>query len=96
MTFGVLRPLTATSFSFGRGQFLGCSQIGLVFIRTMMKTHKGTAKRWRKTAGGFKRGIPGRSHGSTGWGKKYLKSLSGSASAHSSHVRRLKRLLPYH
>ncbi|SCU85594.1 LADA_0D08460g1_1 [Lachancea dasiensis] len=68
----------------------------LLQTRSLMKTHKGTAKRWRKTSTSFKRGRAGRNHGNAGWGKSTLKSLDGKTMAHSTHVKHLKRLLPYH
>lgn len=68
----------------------------LILSRNLMKTHKGAAKRWRKTANSFKRGKAGRNHGNAGWSRNSLKSLSGRSLADSSHIQRLKRLLPYH
>ncbi|SCV02821.1 LAME_0H05490g1_1 [Lachancea meyersii CBS 8951] len=67
----------------------------LVQTRTLMKTHKGTAKRWRKTSTSYKRGRAGRNHGNAGWSRSSLKSLSGKTLAHSTHIKHLKRLLPY-
>lgn len=60
-----------------------------------MKTHKGTAKRWRRTAQSFKRGIAGRNHGNAGWSRRSLKHLSGRKDADPSYLRHLKRLMPY-
>ncbi|CAG98860.1 mitochondrial 54S ribosomal protein bL35m [Kluyveromyces lactis] len=68
----------------------------LILTRNLMKTHKGAAKRWRKTANSFKRGKAGRNHGNAGWSRNSLKSLSGRSLADSTHMHRLKRLLPYH
>lgn len=60
-----------------------------------MKTHKGAAKRWKKTATSFKRGKAGRNHGNCGWSRRSLKVLSGKTLADDTHIQRLKRLLPY-
>lgn len=67
----------------------------LIVTRNLMKTHKGAAKRWRKTADSFKRGKAGRSHGNAGWSRRSLKALSGKTLADDTHIHRLKRLLPY-
>ncbi|CCF60273.1 hypothetical protein KAFR_0J02090 [Kazachstania africana CBS 2517] len=67
----------------------------LIIARNLMKTHKGTAKRWRKTANGFKRGIAGRNHGNGGWSRRSLKCLTGRKTATPSQAKRLKRLLPF-
>ncbi|SCU87695.1 LAFA_0E08262g1_1 [Lachancea sp. 'fantastica'] len=67
----------------------------LIQNRTLMKTHKGTAKRWKKTSTSYKRGRAGRNHGNAGWSRSSLKSLSGKTLAHSTHIKHLKRLLPY-
>ncbi|CAR29344.1 hypothetical protein ZYGR_0AD00240 [Zygosaccharomyces rouxii] len=75
--------------------FGGFNSSSLVFTRNLMKTHKGTAKRWKKTADGFKRGKAGRNHGNVGWSRRSLKVLSGKTPAHESHIQRLRRLLPY-
>ncbi|SCW02417.1 LAFE_0F05974g1_1 [Lachancea fermentati] len=64
--------------------------------RGLMKTHKGAAKRWKKTANSYKRGRAGRNHGNAGWSKSTLKSLDGKTLAHPTHIKHLKRLLPYH
>ncbi|SCU80359.1 LAMI_0B01970g1_1 [Lachancea mirantina] len=85
------------------GLFNGLTRVGFglqgtmfpVQVRTLMKTHKGTAKRWRKTSTSFKRGKAGRNHGNAGWSRSSLKSLSGRALAHTTHLKHLKRLLPY-
>ncbi|AET41487.1 mitochondrial 54S ribosomal protein bL35m Ecym_8202 [Eremothecium cymbalariae DBVPG len=94
---GLFRPLEKLTSRFGGG--VGCGSVGvsyLIFSRSLMKTHKGAAKRWRKTANSFKRGKAGRSHGNSGWSKNSLKVLSGRALANGSQLNRLKRLLPYH
>ncbi|CCK71998.1 mitochondrial 54S ribosomal protein bL35m KNAG_0I02130 [Huiozyma naganishii CBS 8797] len=68
----------------------------MIVTRSLMKTHKGAAKRWRKNANGFKRGISGRKHGNCGWSQRGLKALTGRTEAHQSQIKRLKKLLPYH
>ncbi|KAH3901393.1 mitochondrial 54S ribosomal protein bL35m SCDLUD_002885 [Saccharomycodes ludwigii] len=76
--------------------FVTFTNTSLIFTRSYkLKTHKGAAKRWLKTANSWKRGHPGRKHGNAGWGKANLKQLDGKTLAHSSHLRRLKKLLPY-
>lgn len=67
----------------------------MVLTRNLMKTHRGALKRWRKTANGFKRGLAGRKHGNIGWSHRSLKNLTGRTEAHSTHTKRLKRLMPY-
>lgn len=68
----------------------------LILTRNLMKTHKATAKRWRKNSHGYKRGIAGRNHGNCGWSKRSLKTLTGRKEANPSYIKHLKRLLPYH
>ncbi|GMM54092.1 Mrp35 protein [Maudiozyma humilis] len=67
----------------------------LIAVRTMMKTHKGAAKRWRRNSTSFKRGIAGRNHGNGGWSRRGLKVLSGRKTAHKTHIKHLKKLLPF-
>ena len=74
---------------------MGVSSFGMVFCRTLMKTHRGALKRWRKTSTGFKRGIAGRKHGNIGWSHRSLKSLTGRTDAHPTQMNRLRRLMPY-
>ncbi|CAI1681068.1 hypothetical protein SEUBUCD646_0N02000 [Saccharomyces eubayanus] len=95
--FNVLHPLLKGSNSFKPrlNQFL-FNNVSAITIRTLMKTHKGTAKRWRRTGNTFKRGIAGRKHGNIGWSHRSLKALSGRKTANSSYLKHLKRLLPYH
>lgn len=95
MLSSLLRPLSNISVKFGTSlsQFQHPS---LVLTRNLMKTHKGAAKRWKKTANSYKRGRAGRNHGNAGWNKSTLKSLDGKTLAHPTHIKHLKRLLPYH
>lgn len=83
-------PLTRIAGSLLRGQ-----SPSLITVRTLMKTHKGAAKRWRRTSTGFKRGIAGRNHGNAGWSQRSMKILSGRKTEHESYVKHLKKLLPY-
>lgn len=92
MLFNSLAKLCSRDSFANVGQL---SSFSFVFTRNLMKTHKGTAKRWKKTADGFKRGKAGRNHGNVGWSRRSLKVLSGKTPAHDSHMQRLKRLLPY-
>lgn len=92
MFFNYLAGLGSKSAFTGFGGFSASS---MIFTRNLMKTHKGTAKRWKKTATGFKRGKAGRNHGNVGWSRRSLKVLSGKTPAHESQMQRLRRLLPY-
>jgi ribosomal protein L35 len=67
-----------------------------LFVRTLMKSHKGAAKRWRKTANSFKRRQSGRNHGNTGWSRRVLSEGSAKRMSNPAQTRRLKKLLPYH
>ena len=88
---------SALNFSARSGIFAPkTGSASLILTRNLMKTHKGAAKRWKKTANGFKRGKAGRNHGNAGWSRNSLKTLSGRALADSTQTHRLKRLLPYH
>ncbi|QLQ79666.1 hypothetical protein HG537_0C03140 [Torulaspora globosa] len=89
MFFNFINPFKNCVNSLMSGQ--GAS---LMLTRNLMKTHKGAAKRWRKTANSFKRGKAGRSHGNAGWSRRSLKSLSGKTLAHETHIKHLKRLMP--
>nr|CAI6715387.1 BAF_HP1_G0045830.mRNA.1.CDS.1 [Saccharomyces cerevisiae] len=95
--FNVLKPLLKgpNSFKVKLNGFL-FNNVSTITIRTLMKTHKGTAKRWRRTGNTFKRGIAGRKHGNIGWSHRSLKALTGRKIAHPAYSKHLKRLLPYH
>lgn len=77
----------------------GTSMAMLTFSRTLMKTHKGAAKRWIKTGNGYKRGKVGRKHGNAGWSQRLLQHKDGKTMAlgkgHGDMKKKLKRLLPY-
>ena len=63
-------------------------------LRFASKTHRATYKRWRKTAGGYKRGIQGRKHGNAGFSSRDLKKRTGTAYSTHTQSKILERLLP--
>lgn len=60
-----------------------------------MKTHKATAKRFKRSGSGFKRGMSGRKHGNAGWSRQSLKHLTGRTEVGPTYLKRLRKLLPY-
>jgi len=61
-----------------------------------MKTNRGAAKRFRKTAsGGFKRGHAFKSHILTKMKQKRKRGLRGTDMVDSADKKAVKRLLPY-
>jgi large subunit ribosomal protein L35 len=60
-----------------------------------MKSHSGAAKRFKKTAGGFKAGQSHRRHILTKKTTKRKRQLRKSNMIHESDVRSAQRLLPY-
>jgi len=60
-----------------------------------MKTHSGTAKRFKKTKNGFKCGQSHRRHILTKKSTKRKRQLRKAASVHPSDVPMIARLLPY-
>mgnify|MGYP000282292835 CR=1 FL=1 len=60
-----------------------------------MKTHSGTAKRFKKTKSGFKCGQAHRRHILTKKTTKRKRQLRKAASIHPSDVPMIARLLPY-
>jgi ribosomal protein L35 len=64
-----------------------------------LKTHKGAAKRWRKTGSkykaGWKRGQAGKRHLNHGMGAKRIRNLRGTVRANKSQASILKRVLPF-
>ncbi len=61
-----------------------------------MKTNRGAAKRFRKTASGkFKRGHAFTSHILTKMDQKRKRNLRGSAIVKKADEKTIKRLLPY-
>ena len=61
-----------------------------------MKTHRGAAKRFRKTGTGkIVRGHAYHSHILTSKSKKRKRGLRGTTTAHESDTHRLSQLIPY-
>jgi large subunit ribosomal protein L35 len=61
-----------------------------------MKTNKGAAKRFSRTAkGGFKRSHAFKRHILTKKNGKTIRQLRGEAQVHASDVREVNQLLPY-
>jgi large subunit ribosomal protein L35 len=61
-----------------------------------LKTHRGAAKRFRKTASGrLKHKQPYHSHLLTGKGRKRKRQLRQPALIHPTEATKVKRLLPY-
>lgn len=60
-----------------------------------MKTKKGAAKRFKKTANGFKRKQAFRSHILTKMSTKRKRNLRGTTMVHEADEASVKRLLPY-
>ena len=61
-----------------------------------LKTNRAAAKRFRKTAKGFKRGQSNRRHILTKKTRKRKRQLRGSTMVHETDVGRVTRLLPNH
>lgn len=96
--FNLIRPLfqTTTSLATSTTTVAAATAQGpTTFVRTLMKSHHGAAKRWRKTSTGWKRSQAARNHGNTGWGRGVLKSDSGKQMADKAQSKRLGKLLPY-
>ena len=62
---------------------------------TKLKTNRAAAKRFRKTAKGFKRGQANSRHILTKMTKKRKRKLRGSTMVHETDEGRLMRLLPH-
>lgn len=60
-----------------------------------LKTNRGAAKRFRKTAGGFKTGHAFKRHILTKKPSKRKRQLGGTVQVHPSDVRGVSRLLPH-
>jgi len=60
-----------------------------------MKTHRGAAKRFKKTATGFKRGYANKSHILTKMTTKRKRNLRGTDVIAKSDVKQVKSMLPY-
>ena len=61
-----------------------------------LKTNRAAAKRFRKTAKGFKRGQAHRRHILTKMTRKRKRQLRGSTMVHETDVGRVTRMLPNH
>ena len=61
-----------------------------------LKTNRAAAKRFSKTAKGFKRGQANRRHILTKKTRKRKRQLRGSTMVHETDVGRVTRLLPNH
>ncbi|MBT8439645.1 MAG: 50S ribosomal protein L35 [Gammaproteobacteria bacterium] len=60
-----------------------------------MKTNRGAAKRFTKTAGGFKRNQAHRRHILTKKSTKRKRQLRSDAMLHASDVASARRMMPY-
>ena len=60
-----------------------------------LKTNRGAAKRFRKTANGFKRGQSHRRHILTKKPSKRKRQLRREMQVHETDVKRIKQLLPH-
>jgi large subunit ribosomal protein L35 len=60
-----------------------------------MKTNRGAAKRFTKTAGGFKRNQAHRRHILTKKSTKRKRQLRADAMLHASDVASARRMMPY-
>ncbi|MEM1091151.1 MAG: 50S ribosomal protein L35 [Pseudomonadota bacterium] len=60
-----------------------------------MKTNRGAAKRFKKTASGFKRGHAFTSHILTKMSQKRKRNLRGTTQVDAADVKSVKRMLPY-
>lgn len=60
-----------------------------------LKTNRGAAKRFKKTAGGFKRNQSHRRHILTKKSTKRKRHLRSSAMLHKSDVASARRMIPY-
>lgn len=60
-----------------------------------MKTNRGAAKRFKKTASGFKRGHAFTSHILTKMSQKRKRNLRGTTQVDSADIKAVKRMLAY-
>jgi large subunit ribosomal protein L35 len=60
-----------------------------------MKTNRGAAKRFKRTASGFKRSQSFRRHILTKKSTKRKRQLRSPSQVHEADVRMVKRLIPY-
>ncbi|CDK29683.1 unnamed protein product [Kuraishia capsulata CBS 1993] len=82
-----------------RTSFMNSVFTPTTFTRGIAKTNRSAYKRWRKTAGGYKRGLSGRKHGNASWTSSVLRKHTGTAmatsSGHGNMKKRLGKMLPY-
>ncbi|KAL7420381.1 hypothetical protein Q5752_005351 [Cryptotrichosporon argae] len=65
-------------------------------VAQLLKTHSGTKKRFRATAGGlFKRAQAGKQHLNTGFSASRINRLSRTVYATKAQAKHLRRLMPY-
>ena len=60
-----------------------------------MKSNRGAAKRFRKTASGFKRKQAFKRHILTKKSQKRIRQLRPMTGVHASHIALVKRMLPF-
>lgn len=60
-----------------------------------LKTNRGAAKRFTRTANGFKRAHANKRHILTKKSAKRIRQLRGTTQVHESDVREVKQLLPH-
>ncbi|HKE44607.1 MAG TPA: 50S ribosomal protein L35 [Steroidobacteraceae bacterium] len=60
-----------------------------------LKTHRAAAKRFRKTAKGFKRGQSHRRHKLTSKSSKRKRQLATGMMVHKTDVDRVKQMMPH-
>ncbi|KAH8088577.1 hypothetical protein HD553DRAFT_306736 [Filobasidium floriforme] len=65
-------------------------------LETKLKTHKGTAKRWKAISNGsFKRGQAGKQHLNSSFPSWRISRLGRTVYSTATQTRTLKRLVPY-
>lgn len=69
----------------------------LLRFKYKLKTNHSVAKRFRKTAEGYKAGQIGRQHGNTGWLIRMLNQKRGVHHVNNKarHHSRIRKLIPY-
>lgn len=67
----------------------------MIQTRNKMKTHKAAAKRFIKTADGFKRKQAGRNHGNGGFSSNSIRHLDSftTVTSKGGHLKKLKKFL---
>ncbi len=64
-------------------------------MKVKMKTHRGAAKRFKKTANGFKRKQAFKRHILTKKSPKRIRQLRGTKLVHIADVASVRRMCPY-